>query len=545
MKNWSEANKYTLYGAVFGICFPVFSILFLFFVEDFGAASTLVEVIRQAHANSLLYVIDTAPLFLGLAARFAGIRQDRIRYFADSLEQQIYDKTESLRTALDESRKANELISHMADHDALTGLLNRRRFQDTLDSWLKYSERYNRQGTLLFLDLDKFKLINDNFGHEAGDHYLTSTANMLSHTLRATDMIARWGGDEFVAFLPETTGTQAHHVANKIITAFSEAEFIFGAESFQPSISVGLASVPEHTRDTHELVICADAAMYEAKKAGRGCWRIYGGSAPEIEHVQANLQWEARIRRALNNDQFLLLYQPLLNLKTGQTDGYEALLRMEDREGHLISPGLFLESAERANLSTVIDLMVIRKALRRVTPLVPSSQSVWVSVNLSAKTVQDKNLQTQIEAVLQDYPGQHEKIRFEIAEMTALKNMGKVREIAAQIKAFGCALILDDFGVGSTSMHYLEGLSVDMVKIHPSLTRDLGDKPKTQGIVKNMTDMLHGIQMEVAAKSVEDSKALELIRSLGMDYAQGFAIGRPFESIEQVVEAARSDSDRV
>ena len=189
--------------------------------------------------------------------------------------------------------------------------------------------------------------------------------------------------------------------------------------------------------------------------------------------------------------------------------------------------------------------MVIRKALRRVTPLVPSSQSVWVSVNLSAKTVQDKNLQTQIEAVLQDYPGQHEKIRFEIAEMTALKNMGKVREIAAQIKAFGCALILDDFGVGSTSMHYLEGLSVDMVKIHPSLTRDLGDKPKTQGIVKNMTDMLHGIQMEVAAKSVEDSKALELIRSLGMDYAQGFAIGRPFESIEQVVEAARSDSDRV
>lgn len=544
MKNWSEANKYTLYGAVFGLCFPVFSVLFLLLIEGAGSDKSLLGIIKQAHTNYLLFVIDTAPLFLGLAARIAGIRQDRIRYFADSLEQQVFDKTESLRTALEESRKANELISHMADHDALTGLLNRRRFQDALDSWMKYSARYNRQGTLLFLDLDKFKFINDSYGHEAGDHCLTATANVLSRTLRATDMIARWGGDEFVAFLPETTGTQAHHVANKVIAAFSEAEFSFGAESFQPSVSVGLASVPEHTRDTHELVICADAAMYEAKKAGRGCWRLYGGSAPEIQHVQANLQWEARIRRALNNDQFLLLYQPLLNLKTGQTDGYEALLRMEDREGNLISPGLFLDSAERANLSSIIDLMVIRKALRRVTPLDASSQNVWVSVNLSVKTVQDKNLLAQIEAALQEYPGQHDKIRFEIAEMTVLQNLGRVREIATQIKAFGCSLILDDFGMGSTSLQYLDGLPVDMVKIHPTLIRDLVGKAKTQSVVKNMVDMLHGIQMEVAAKSVEDPAALDLLRSLGMDYAQGFAIGRPLESLEQVVEAAGSDGAR-
>lgn len=539
MKNWSEANKYTFYGAAFGLCFPVFSILFLLLVEGFGTAGTLVEIIRLAHNNVLLYVIDTAPLFLGLAARIAGVRQDRIRYFADSLEQQVHDKTASLSTALDESRKANELISHMADHDALTGLLNRRRFQDALDSWMKYSARYERQGTLLFLDLDKFKFINDTFGHEAGDHCLTATAALLSRTLRTTDMVARWGGDEFVAFLPETAGVQAQHVANKVLAAFAQASFSFGEESFQPSVSLGLASVPEHTRDTHELVICADAAMYEAKKAGRCCWRLYGGSVPEIQHVQAHLQWEARIRRALNNDQFLLLYQPLLNLKTSQTDGYEALLRMEDREGHLISPGLFLESAERANLSSVIDLMVIRKALRRITPLEQSSPGVWVSVNLSTKTVQDKHLANQIEAVLQEYPGQNAQLRFEISEMTALQNLGKVREIAAQIKAAGCALILDDFGLGSTSMHYLEGLPVDMVKIHPTLIRDLADKPKTQGVVKNLTEMLHGFHLEVAAKSVEDPQSLDLLRTLGIDYAQGFAIGRPLESIEQVSEAAK------
>lgn len=537
MKNWSEANKYTLYGAAFGVCFPVFSILFLFWVEGFGAADTLLEIIRQAHSNPLLYVIDTAPLFLGLAARCAGIRQDRIRFFADSLEQQVHDKTESLRTALEESREANELISYMADHDTLTALLNRRRFQDALDNWMQYAARYNRLGTLLFIDLDKFKFINDSYGHKAGDHYLVSTATLLSKTLRTTDIIARWGGDEFVAFLPETAGPQAHHVANKVLAAFAQASFSIDGEAFQPSASIGLASVPEHTRDMHELVMYADAAMYEAKKAGRGCWRLYGGSAPEIQHVQAHLQWEARIRRALNNDQFLLLYQPLLNLRTGLTDGYEALLRMEDSAGQLISPGLFLESAERANLSSIIDVMVIRKAVRRVVPLEKLHPGIWVSVNLSTKTVQDKTLASQIEAVLQEYPGQTNLLRFEISEMTALQNLGIVRDIAAQIKAFGCSLILDDFGMGSASMHYLDGLPIDMVKIHPTLIRDLAGKSKTQGFVKNLTEMLHGFHLKVAAKSVEDPQLLELLRTLGIDYAQGFAIGRPLESIEQFTEA--------
>lgn len=534
MKNWSEADKYTLYGAVFGICFPVFSILFLFVVEGFGAAGSLVEIIRQAHENILLYVIDTAPLFLGLAARFAGIRQDHIRYFAGSLEQQVLDKTESLRTALDESHKANEMISHMADHDALTGLLNRRRFQSLLDAWLKYAVRYKRTGTMLFIDLDKFKFINDSYGHKAGDHYLISTAALLTETLRTTDIIARWGGDEFVVFLPETSGKEAQYVANKVLAAFAHASFSFEVESFQPSVSIGVASVPEHTNDMHELVMYSDAAMYEAKKAGRGCWRLYGGSVPEVERVQVHLQWEARIRRALSNDQFMLLYQPLLNLKTGQTDGYEALLRMEDCDGRLISPGQFLESAEKANLSTTLDLMVIRKAVRRVVPLTKSGEGLWVSVNLSTQTLQDKNLAAQIEAVLQEFPGQHGKLRFEVTEMAALQNLGKVRDIAAQIKESGCSLILDDFGLGSSAMHYLDGLPIQLVKIHPSLIRDLLGKPKSQNVVKSLTDMLHGFHLKVAAKSVEDPQLFDLLRSMNVDYAQGFAIGRPLESIEQV-----------
>ena len=535
MENWSEANKYTLYGMIFGFCFPVCSVLFLYFIIELGTVHNLIEIIQHAHNNNLLYVIDSAPLFLGIVARCAGTRQDHIHQFVNSLEQQVQDKTESLRVALEESRKSNELISHMADHDALTGLLNRRRFEDTLEGWIKYAVRYNRKGTLLFIDLDKFKFINDSYGHKAGDQYLISVASLLSQTLRTTDIVARWGGDEFVVFLPETIGPEAHHVANKLLAAFAQASFHFGEELFQSSASIGVAFMPEHTSDTHELVMYADAAMYEAKKSGRGCWRLYGASATEIQHVQAHLHWEARIRRALDNDQFLLLYQPLLNLRTGRTDGYEVLLRMEDRDGQLISPGQFLESAERANLSSSIDLMVIRKAARRVASLAAQGQDVWVSINLSHKTLQDKNLAKKIEAILHEYPGQNSKIRFEISEVTALRDLRLIRNIAAQIKDFDCLLILDDFGLGPTSMHYLEKLSINMIKIHPSLIRGLMEDPKTRSFVKNLTEMLHGFNLEVAAKSVEEPRSLDLLHEIGIDYAQGFAIGRPLESIEQTV----------
>lgn len=537
MQRCSEANKYTLYGVIFGLSFPLGAVLFLYLMNELGAVGSLVDVIRHAHDHPLLYMIDTAPLFLGIAARYAGVRQDRLHEFAASLEQQVYDQTESLRVALDESHKANELVTHMADHDTLTGLINRRRFQHTLEGWIKYSVRYQRKGTLLFVDLDKFKFINDSYGHKAGDYYLTAVAALLSNTLRSTDIVARWGGDEFVAFLPETVGVEAHDVANKLLEAFAQASFSFGEVIFQPSASIGVAFVPEHSADVHELLMYADAAMYEAKKAGGGCWRLYGASVPEIEHVQAHLQWEARIRRALTNDQFMLLYQPLLNLKTGRTDAYEALLRMEDRGGRLISPGLFLESAERANLSLSIDLMVTRKAARRVAALVTPGQDIWVSINLSHRTLQDPGLVNQIKAILEEHSGQNRKLRFEIAEIAALQNQRVVCNVARQIKEFGCQIILDDFGLGPTSPDYLRKLSADMVKLHPSLTRGLIEDEKPGQFIGNLTEMLHGFNLEVAIKSVEEPRMLDLLREMGVDYAQGFAIGRPLESFEQFSES--------
>lgn len=534
MHNWNATNQYTLVGIFFGLCFPFSAILWLYLTHELTSANTWIDILRNAHHHRLLFLIDTAPLFLGLAARYAGARQDRIHQLANSLEQQVQTQTATLRQALEEARQANELIEYMADHDALTGLPNRRRFLSTLEGWTLYAIRYNRQGTLLFIDLDKFKLVNDRFGHAKGDEYLNAVATLLTANLRATDVVARWGGDEFAVFLPETTGEEAQLISNKLLAAFSELSLRFGDEIFQPSASIGLAFVPEHASTPDELIMCADAAMYEAKKAGRGCWRLYGASATEIEHAQAHFQWEMRIRRALENDQFLLLYQPLLNLRSGRTEGYEALLRMEDNNGLLISPGEFLASAERADLSSAIDLMVIRKAARRLAPLIAHANETGISINLSPKTLQDNNLIKEIKAILEEYPGLDRKLQFEISEITALQNRRLTWELAAQIRELNSLLILDDFGLGPTSLDYLEKLSIHAVKIHPSLTRNLLNDSKKIDFVKNLAEMLHGFQLKVGVKSVEDPQLLDLFREIGIDYAQGFAIGKPLESIEQI-----------
>lgn len=530
----NQANRYTLFGVLFGFCFPVGSILFLYLIGQLGEAQSLIEIVRDAHKNLLLYVIDTAPIFLGIFARLAGIRQDRILKFSESLEVQVREKTESLRLALDDAHRANRTIVHMAEHDSLTGLLNRRAFQKTLDNWIKYATRYKRKGTLMFIDLDDFKLINDAHGHGAGDKYLIACAGLLTSTLRCTDMLARWGGDEFAAFLPETTGRDANLVAHKLLNAFAQANFSVDDRPFRVSASIGLSFVPDHSGTYLELLTSADAAMYEAKKAGKNCWRLYAAAESEVQPNHDHLQWGARIRRALDNDQFMLLYQPHFNLRENRTDGYEALLRMEDRTGQLISPGEFLTSADRYSLSSAIDLMVIRKAIKRFTQLTEPERP-WVSINLSAQALHDKQFLAQIEAILGESPQRAGSLRFEISEMTASQNLSLVRQVCTRLSALGCYMILDDFGHGSISLELFGDLQLNMVKLHPSLIRDFLDQPTRHDYIKNLTATLHKLGLAVAAKSVEDERLLAILNNMDIDYAQGFAIGKPLESIEQAV----------
>ncbi len=527
----TETTKYTAYGTLFGLCFPVGAVAFLYLIGEIGAHDSPHSLVAQAHQNSLLYIIDTAPFFLGLFLRFAGIRQDKLLQFSASLEQQVAAKTESLSHALIEAKKANETIAHMAEHDMLTGLLNRRRFQKELEKWSHYTLRYQRSAALVFIDLDEFKYVNDTYGHSAGDKYLIGVAELLTSALRTTDTVARWGGDEFAILLPETSKEAAITVANKLLQLFNKTELDIEGHILWPSASIGMALFPDHGTDLEGIVVYADAAMYEAKAAGRNCWRLYSSSSQEVERIQGHIQWEGRLRRALENDQFLLLYQPLLRLSDNTTPGYEALLRMEDRDGQYISPGLFLGSAERFGLSVPIDFMVIRKASRKISTLV--EHNLWISLNLSRSSLEDVKLFEHIETAVKDNALRPGQLHVEITEATAMEYLDQMSGLIVKLKTIGCSVVLDDFGPGP-GYRYLQQLPVDMVKIDGELILGLATQPNNQARVRNITKAAHENGILVTAKCVEDASLIDTLRTLNVDFAQGFAIGMPVEAIEQI-----------
>ncbi|MHB1952084.1 MAG: putative bifunctional diguanylate cyclase/phosphodiesterase [Acidiferrobacteraceae bacterium] len=529
----SETNRYTLYGALFGLCFPIGSIAFRYAMGALRHATSLVGIVVAAHRDPLLYVIDTAPLFLGLFARFAGIRQDRLLRIAESLEQQVDQKTESLRLALAEATRANETIAHMAEHDALTGLLNRRRFQKELDRWTQLGARAQRPAAVLFIDLDRFKGVNDAFGHAAGDYYLSEVGKMLLACVRSTDFVARWGGDEFAALLPETGREGAVRVATKLNEASAATPIQVEGQILTPSLSVGISLFPDHGADFNELIVLADAAMYQAKQRTHGSWQLYSASAEEMERVHEHARWEQRIRRALDNDQFLLYYQPLLDLRSGKTWGYEALLRMEDADGGLISPGLFLESAERFGLAIPIDRMVVRKAARKIESF--AVRPPRISLNLSRQSLQDTSLADYLMEALKDKELPPDFLGIEIAESIVLQHLPATIELIARMRDLGILFILDDFSMGG-ALRYLNTMPVSMVKLDGSLSRGLNGSSSNEALIASLVALAHDAGIEVAAKYIEDTGTLSALQRLNVDYVQGFAVGRPMESIEQARE---------
>ncbi|MFZ5524041.1 MAG: putative bifunctional diguanylate cyclase/phosphodiesterase [Pseudomonadota bacterium] len=449
------------------------------------------------------------------------------------LEERVSIRTTELAAALEEANKANAAVAYMADHDTLTGLLSRRRFQEEYERWGKYALRHERPVALMFIDLDEFKNINDNYGHLGGDEYLQAVAAVLKNTLRSTDYVGRWGGDEFAALLPETTSDAACVVAAKLVTALSTTTITVAGNPLYASASIGIAVLPEHTSDIAELTSFADAAMYKAKSAGRGSFNLYSESAQETRHLGEYARWAGRIRRALATDQFILFYQPLLNLNTGESSEYEALLRMEDQDGEYISPLLFLASAERFDLSTSIDRMVLRKAAHKIATFKADKLKLQLSLNLSSRFLDDASVTDYIRDVIREFDIDPASLSIEISESAILQNIRRVRVLSMEIAQLGCHLILDDIGVGFTSFNYLAPLSIRSIKIRGDLINNLHLEQNRDYLV-TLCRTCHEHDIEVVAKFVEDLSLLSTLCSIGIDYAQGFAVGKPLESLSAI-----------
>ncbi len=406
-------------------------------------------------------------------------------------------------------RQMKEQLRHQADHDSLTGLHNRRRFEQEVSGQLSYAQRYSRPGVLLLMDLDSFKFVNDSYGHPVGDRLLCDVGAILGVTVRETDVVARIGGDEFAVLLREASKAEGFEVAKGLAAAIrAKTDPTVGA-------SIGVAPFDGAGKRTpDELLVAADVALYEAKEAGGGGAVVYSG-----ENGQA-LTWVERIRAALDEGRIVVDAQPILDLETGKVSREELLVRMLDPHGDKIPPAAFLPSAERFGLINEVDLVVLGKAVE----LVKGGRSV--AANVSALTLTDpRYLETLREAIAAgaDPSG----LNFEITETAAVANMADAQEFARQIRELGCSLALDDFGTGFSSFTYLKHIPAQYLKIDIEFIRELRRNPADQQLVEAIVSIARGLGQKTIAEGVEDAETLAMVRELGVDYAQGFEIGRP------------------
>jgi len=437
--------------------------------------------------------------------------------------------TRGLMVNINEQKVTEQRIMFLANHDSLTGMFNRRRFQEQLERQIAYSRRFQLSSALLFIDLDQFKFINDTLGHQAGDICLTSAAEVIKSSLREVDVVGRLGGDEFGVILPQVDANNAVHVAKHLIHSLQEKVKIPAEVNTRISASIGIALFPDQGTTPEELLAKADAAMYTIKRSGRGRIHVYQPDDQELLNMQAKVHWEDRIIRALKEDSFVLHYQPILHIQSKQIVHHEVLLRMRDEKGELIYPDAFLSTAERFGMIREVDQWVIRKAIEVQGNSIRSGQPVSLAMNLSGRHFGDPDFMALVQSAVKEYHADPSALMFEVTETAAVENLKTAKTFIEGLRNLGCRFALDDFGMGYSSFHYLKNLPVDIVKIDGSFIRNLHQNPSDQAIVKAIRDMTWGMNITIVAEFVENEQILQQLELMGIDYAQGYHIAMPTE----------------
>jgi len=420
-------------------------------------------------------------------------------------------------------------LQHLADHDALTGLYNRRRFTAELEQALKRARRFHESGAVLFLDLDGFKFVNDSLGHAAGDEMIVRVARLLGATVRETDTLARVGGDEFAVLLPRCDAATAAVVAEKLLVAVRrQAVAISENRPVQVSTSIGIAPFTgEDDLSADEIVVEADIAMYDAKEAGKDRFVVYERGHGRRERITVDESWHHRLRRAIDEDSFVLHAQPIMPITAAGAPSFELLLRLPDDDGELIAPAAFLSNAERFGLIDKIDHWVLRQAVRHLSASHAAGEDLMLTVNVSGKTMGDARLGPYVESLLAEHPIRPDRLVIEITETAAIINIESAHHLAQELRALGCKMALDDFGAGFASFYYLKHLEFDFLKIDGEFIRNLCATPTDQLVVRAVVTVAEGLNTSTIAESVGDQATLELLRRLGVSYGQGFHLGRP------------------
>jgi diguanylate cyclase (GGDEF)-like protein/PAS domain S-box-containing protein len=415
-----------------------------------------------------------------------------------------------------------ERLAHLADHDTLTDLYNRRRFEAELERQVTLAQRYEEDGAaLVMLDLDHFKYVNDSLGHRVGDRVIAHVGALLSERLRSTDIVARLGGDEFAIVLPHVDAQRARLLAATLVSAIEERPFEHGEDQYTLSGSAGVVMLDAHTACAEDAMVNADLALYDAKRRGRNRVAVY--SPQTRRDAAAGLSWSQRLKHALSHDGFELVAQPIVDLADGQTVIHELLIRMRAEDGTLIAPADFLPAAERFGQLPAIDRWVIARA----AGLACEQPGRCLAVNLAAKTIAEPGLVGYIAAQLSACGADPGDLIFELSESDVIANLVHAQETCARLRELGARVALDDFGSGFSSFSYVKALDVDLLKIDGQFVRELASNRVDRLVVQAILHVAGGMGLPTVAEYVVDETVAQTLRKLGVDYGQGFHFGKP------------------
>ncbi|MBT8080970.1 MAG: EAL domain-containing protein [Gammaproteobacteria bacterium] len=428
-----------------------------------------------------------------------------------------------------ESRDLNRRLSYHASHDILTGLVNRTEFENRVERALKSAKARETSYALLYLDLDQFKIVNDSCGHSAGDALLGQLGTLLKAKIRWRDTLARLGGDEFGVLLESCSLDEAMGTAETLRMAIGDYKFVWEDRAFRLGVSIGVVPISAENEDVAGLLTAADSACAAAKEAGRNRIHSFQENDIDLMRRRREMQWAARINNALEEDRFELFRQTIQPLQTEEHGAhYEILLRMRDESGGIISPGLFIEAAERYGITPKIDRWVLRSAFRWLVSEADERERLALcSINLSGQSLADEKFLPFVIDQFQMSGIDATKICFEITETAAIASYSQANRFINALKELGCKFALDDFGTGLSSFGYLKHFPVDFLKIDGSFVKEILHDPIDREMVRSINEIGHLTGKQTIAEFAENEEIITMLKGMGIDYAQGYGVSEP------------------
>ena len=447
----------------------------------------------------------------------------------------VYDESQAILGTLwifedvTSQRQTAEQLIHLAEHDALTGLFNRRKFQEEMQHQLDLCKRNECELALVFFDVDDFKYINDGFGHKFGDEILIKVASDVSKLTRKEEYFFRLGGDEFAVLLPNANKKNAFLLADRVLSAVSNISLSHEGKRVHVTSSIGISLFPTHALNIEELLACADIAMYQAKGAGKNTYKLYEKDLDSSHVLHNRINWDNTISKALENGNFTLNFQGVYDCNTNELFYLEALARIRNPENMSYTmPGQFIPFAEQSGKILEIDRWVITEVIQTLSamPNVPC-----IAVNISGRSFDDPTLENYIIENLEHYQVKPHRLMLELTETAAVSDLHDAQRFIQSMRDYGCKVALDDFGSGYASFVYLKHLQADVVKIDGLFTHDLITEKDNQLFIKAIVDIAHGLRRKTIAEFVEDESTLNILREMGVDYVQGYYLDSPSREI--------------